>query len=312
MSMQQRLRRTAATLAAVALLGTGACSSEKPVLHARASSPQNAAGVALLQRGQEDGARAAFERALDEALRSSDPHAEIDARLNLALMAIDHEDHTRAAHHLALAIERMVGWGELGTEDRAVSWVTGAELAFAMGHREMQEYVYDGAKRLGSDAGLLLALAACARGDLIDPSGELAAKRFEAAERDVLHIRVLRCEARAALRRRDIDTALAFADRAIEVDKRGHDARALRDDLALGAHALEKSEFPARALHRWLEVARVDAAMASAEGLRESSDAVAALVPRVADSDRQRAAIVLEDLRERLALRDTAQRPAAK
>lgn len=295
--------------AALALLS---CASEKPVLHARSSSPQNAAGVALLQRGQEDGARAAFDRALDDALRSNDEHAEIDARLNLALMAIDHEDHPRASHHLALAIERMVGWGQLGTEDRAVSWVTGAELAFALGHREMQEYVYDGAKRLGADAGLLLALAACARGDLVDPTGELAAKRFEAAERDVLHIRVLRCEARAALRRREVDTALAFADRAIEVDKRGHDARALRDDLAIGARALEKSSFPEKALYRWLEVARVDAAMASADGLRESGEAVAALVPRVTESDRRRASLVLDDLRERLALRQAVQRPIVK
>lgn len=299
-------------LAVFAAMALAACASEKPVLHARASSPQNAAGVALLQKGQEDAARAAFERALDDALRSSDEHAEIDARLNLALLAIDHEDHVRAAHHLALAIERMVEWGQLGTEDRAVSWVTGAELAFAMGHREMQEYVYDGAKRLGADAGLLLALAACARGDLVDPTGELAAKRFEAAERDVLHIRVLRCEARAALRRRDIDTALAFADRAIEVDKRGHDARALRDDLALGARALEKSEDSAKALYRWLEVARVDAAMASAEGLQESAAAVAALVPRVTENDKRRAVIVLDDLRERLALRQSGQRPTAK
>lgn len=297
---------------AIVALALVACSSEKPVLHARASSPQNAAGVALLQKGQEEGARAAFERALDDALRASDEHAEIDARLNLALMALDHEDHARAAHHLALAIERMVAWGQLGTEDRAVSWVTGAELAFAMGHREMQEYVYDGAKRLGADAGLLLALAACARGDLVDPNGELAAKRFEAAERDVLHIRVLRCEARAALRRRDVDTALAFADRAIEVDKRGHDARALRDDLALGARALEKSDSPSRALFRWLEVARVDAAMVSADGLRESSAAVTALVPRVSENDRRRAAMVLEDLHERVALRQGGQRPEAK
>jgi tetratricopeptide (TPR) repeat protein len=311
--MTTPLRRLSLPCFAVfAALALASCASEKPVLHAHASSPQNAAGVALLQKGQEDAARAAFERALDDALRSSDEHAEIDARLNLALMAIDREDHARAAHHLALAIERMVSWGQLGTEDRAVSWVTGAELAFAMGHREMQEFVYDGAKRLGADAGLLLALAACARGDLVDPTGELAAKRFEAAERDVLHIRVLRCEARAALRRRDIDTALAFADRAIEVDKRGHDARALRDDLALGARALEKSDNPAKALYRWLEVARVDAAMASPEGLREASAAVAALVPRVAESDKRRAAIVLDDLRERLALHEGSQRAIAK
>jgi tetratricopeptide (TPR) repeat protein len=303
--MKERQSHRGARLAltfAVAVLGLVGCTSEKPVLRSRASSPGNANGVALLARGLESPAHASFERALDEALRAADDHAEIDARLNLALMNLDASDHARAAHHLVLAVERMVEWGSLGDEDREVSWIIAAELVFAMGQREMEEFVHDGARRLGSDAGLLLALAACARGVSADPEGDRAARRFERAARDALHIRVLRCEARAALRRREIDTALAYADRAIEIDKRGHDARALRDDLALGARALERGELHAKALHRWLEVARVDAATAHASGLDEVARAVDALAPRVAENDRRRAATVLADLRERLAL----------
>jgi tetratricopeptide (TPR) repeat protein len=272
-------------------------------LRSRSSSPGNANGVALLARGLEGPARASFEQALEEALRAADDHAEIDARLNLALLSLDGSDHARAAHHLVLAVERMIEWGDLANEDRAVSWIIAAELVFAMGQREVEELVLDGAKRLGSDAGLLLALAACARGDAIDSESAVATRRFAQAERDVLHIRVLRCEARAALRRRETDTALAYADRAIEVDRRGHDARALRDDLALGARTLERGEHHAQALHRWLEVARVDAATAHVAGLEEVARAVDALGPRVGENDRRRAVTVLADLRERLALR---------
>ena len=289
--------------AAIAAALVAGCSSDRPVLRSRAASPGTATGVALLAKGLDGPARAAFERALDDALREADDHAEIDARLNLALMSLDGADHARAAHHLTLAVERMVAWGELTSEDRAVRWIVAAELVFAMGHREVQDLVEDGARRLGADAGLLLALAACARGDVVDPEGARAARRFERAERDVLHIRALRCEARAALRRREVDTALAYAERAIEVDKRGHDARALRDDLALGARALERAERPGPALHRWLEVARVDAATAHVAGLEEVTRAIDALAPRVTENDRRRAATVLGDLRERLALR---------
>jgi hypothetical protein len=293
----------ARSLTLAGAIAVAGCSADKPVLRSRAASPGNAAGVALLSKGLEAPARAAFEKALDDALREADDHGEIDARLNLALMALDGEDHGRAAHHLTLAVERMVAWGDLGTEDRAVSWIIAAELVFAMGHREVQELVEDGAKRLGADAGLLLALAACARGDALDAEGARAAHRFERAERDVLHIRALRCEARAALRRKETDTALAFAERAIEVDKRGHDARALRDDLALGARALERADRPVPALHRWLEVARVDAATGHAAGLEEVARAIDTLAPRVTENDRRRASTVLGDLRDRIALR---------
>lgn len=296
--LSKRFRR--AMCVAIAALCMTACSSEKPILRARASSPENAAGVALLSRGLEGPARAAFERALDEALRENDLQAEVDARLNLSLVALDANDNARSVHHLVLAVERMVEWGDLSTEDRAVSWVTAAELVFAVGQREAEDILSSSLFKLGDDAGLLVALATCARGDDAASGERAAVRRFEGSERDALHVRVLRCEAHAALRRGAVDVALAYADRAIEVDRRGHDARALREDLALGARALERLERKEKALFRWLEVARLDASMARADGLAESAAAVALLVPLVSETDRRRAATVLSDLRERL------------
>ncbi len=296
--LSKRFRR--AMCVAIAALCMTACSSEKPILRARASSPENAAGVALLSRGLEGPARAAFERALDEALRENDLQAEVDARLNLSLVALDANDNARSVHHLVLAVERMVEWGDLSTEDRAVSWVTAAELVFAVGQREAEDILSSSLFKLGDDAGLLVALATCARGDDAASGERAAVRRFEGSERDALHVRVLRCEAHAALRRGAVDVALAYADRAIEVDRRGHDARALREDLALGARALERLERKEKALFRWLEVARLDASTARADGLAESAAAVALLVPLVSETDRRRAATVLSDLRERL------------
>ena len=294
----ERFRRTACV--AIAALCMTACSGEKPILRARASSPENAAGVALLSRGLEGPARAAFERALDDALRENDLQAEVDARLNLSLVALDANDNARSVHHLVLAVERMVEWGDLSTEDRAVSWVTAAELVFAVRQREAEEIFFLSAFKLGTDAGLLVALATCARGDDAASGERDAVRRFEGSERDALHVRVLRCEAHAALRRGAVDVALAYADRAIEVDRRGHDGRALREDLALGARALDHAEPKAKALFRWLEVARLDAAMAHADGLAESAAAAGLLMPFVSENDRRRAATVLSDLRERL------------
>jgi tetratricopeptide (TPR) repeat protein len=278
-----------------------ACASDPPALRARATSPGNASGVALLARGLNEQAKAAFERALDEALRGADAPAEIDARLSLAVLFMEASDRARAMQHLDLAIDRMIGRGALDTEDSAVSWIVAAEVATAVGHREAQDLLAAGAKQLGSDAGLLLALAACARGDVGDADDARAVKRFERAERDMLQLRVLRCGARAAWRRGERDTALAYADRAVELDKRSHDSRSLRDDLALGARVLEHGDRASLALQRWLEVARIDVAMGHAEGLEDVASAITAIAERTTENDRRRASAVIADLRERLA-----------
>ncbi len=296
-----RLPRAATFAVAAATLVAG-CAAELPVFRARASSPQNAIGVTLLLHGNESAAEAAFDRALSDALRTNDPDAEIDARLNLALMATDRRENDRAVHHLVLAVDRMLTWPNLDTEDRSVSFLTAAELIFAVGQREMSELLHARALSLGEDAGHLLALAACARGGARGEQSDHAIRRFETAARDAVHLRILRCEAHAAMQRGNTDLALAYADRAIEVDKRGHDTRALRDDLALGARALEQGERKEKALYRWLEVARVDAAMAHQAGLEEVAAVLATIASSVSPMDRARAAAVMGDLRDRLAL----------
>jgi hypothetical protein len=289
-------------MVAAAIVATG-CSAPKAVIAAHASAPDNAAGVALLGRGLDDAARAAFERALAGALRMNDASAEIEARLNLVSMDLDAGQPAAATSSLLLVFDRMRAWRDVRDDDRAVSLLTAAELTAAVNATSSSEMLTSTVDRFGRDAALLVALGACARGDDAGERAVEACRRYEVSERDALQVRVLRCEAQTALARGDAERAIHFVDRAVEVDRLGHDVRALRDDLAVGARVLERANAKENALVRWLDVARVDAALGRFDGLEEVSGAVERLAPEVSAEDRALATRLVADLRARLGQR---------
>ena len=302
-------RVRAVGVVSVALVAT-ACSAPKPVISARASAPENATGVALVGRGLDDAARAAFERALSGALRTNDASAEIEARLNLVVLDLDAGQRASAASSLRLVLDRMHAWRDVRDDDRAVSMLTTAELAAAVDPPNADEMLAATVERFGPEAALLVALGACARGAEVEPRAVEACRRYEVSERDALRLRVLRCEAHGAVGQGDADRALHFVDGAVEVDRGGRDARALRDDLLFGARILERANAKENALERLLDVARVDAALGRADGLADVGVAIERLAPAVSPDLRARAMRLLADLRGHLTT--SAQRETTK